>query len=161
MVDQSHETKEHFRKAIDAAQHERDQLIEKLKDLEKIKQRLTQLDTFIEQGKLLLGIESLKAPLGPMPHLIQRTRGFPLFTSDDSKKPIHLKAAQIIKEAGKPLGLSEMVEEFRKRNWKLSKDNARQVLRNTLKAKPEIFSKNEQGRGKEVLYGLKEESSEQ
>jgi hypothetical protein len=53
-----------------------------------------------------------------------------------------------------------MVEEFRKRNWKLSKDNPRQVLRNTLKAKPEIFSKNEQGMGKEVLYGLRAELPE-
>jgi flagellar motility protein MotE (MotC chaperone) len=52
MVAQSHGNQEHFRKAIDAAQHERNQLIEKLKDLEKIKQRLAQLDT-LNKGNFL------------------------------------------------------------------------------------------------------------
>jgi hypothetical protein len=159
MVAQSHGNQEHFRKAIDAAQHERNQLIEKLKDLEKIKQRLAQLDTFIEQGKLLVGIETIEVPSEPPPQ-IEKRKGFGLIQLDGSKNPLYLKAVQLIKEAGRPLGLSEMVEEFRKRNWKLSKDNPRQVLRNTLKAKPEIFSKNEQGMGKEVLYGLRAELPE-
>lgn len=155
MVSKSNENQEHFRKAIELAQHERNQLIEELKELEKIKQRLTQLDTFIEQGKLLLGIKSLEGSSEPTPQIEQR-KGFGLLPIDDSAKPIYLKAVQIIKEAGRPMGLSEMTEEFRRRNWKLSEDNPRQVLRNTLKSKPQIFSTTEQGKGKEVLYGLKE-----
>lgn len=160
MVAQPNQNQEHFRKAIEAAQRERNQLFEKLKDLQKIQQRLTQLDTFIEQGKLLAGIESFEGSSEPTP-LIERKRGFGLLPPDDSEKPIYLKVMQLIKEAGKSLGLSEMAEEFRKRNWKLSEDNPRQVLRNTLKSKPQIFSTTEQGKGKEVLYGLKEGSSEQ
>lgn len=161
MVPKSIEAQEHFRKAIEAAEHERDQLAEELKGLEKIQERVAQLNAFIEQGKLLIGIETAQTISEPVRHLIVRTRGYPSSTSDDSQKPIFLKAAKIIRESGRSLGLSEIVEEFRKRDWKLSEDNPRQVLRNTLKSKPQMFSTTEQGKGKEVLYGLKEESSEQ
>ncbi len=158
MIAPMKENTEHIKKAIEAAQLEMKQVTEKLKDLQKYQQRLVQLTTFIEQGKLLIGEESEEVSSESIKDtLLKSTKPelLNLSIGDASEKPVYLKVVQIINEIGRPLNLTEMVEEFRKRQWKLSENNPREVLRNTLKTKPQIFMKTGQGEGGKVLYGLK------
>lgn len=157
-------SRKEYLRAIELAQQEANGIEEELKGLQERQKRLVQLNTFIEQGKLILGIESVDAPESikstpPTPKRI----GLGLIPEGVilEKQPIHLKVAQIIREGGKSVNLSELVDEFRKRNWKLSKKNPRQVLRNTIKTNPELFSKKGIGPGGEAFYDLKNETPEE
>lgn len=156
MVQQS---RQEYLRAIELAQQEANDLMEQLKKFQKLQQRLIQLSTFIEQGKLILGIESLDT-LKPTSSPGKKKGLGLIYPEDLEEQPIYLKVVQILRETGISMTLSDLAEEFRKRNWKLSKKNARQVLRNTMKAKPEMFLKKGLGEGGKVLYGLKEESSD-
>ncbi|HVN95936.1 MAG TPA: hypothetical protein VMT62_05870 [Syntrophorhabdaceae bacterium] len=60
--------------------------------------------------------------------------------ADTANSPNWNKAQTVFLENGnKPLKLSELETEFRKRNWPISEKNAREVLRATLNSKPSIF----------------------
>ena len=131
------QSNQEYRKTIEVAQQEISQLAEKIKGLEKFQLRMRQLEALVGQAKIVVG-ESIE-PQEPTPS--DKAVSLSLSYPDNSEKPIYLKMVQIIKEAGEPLSLVDMVEEFRKREWKLSKKNPREVLRNTLKAKPHIFVK--------------------
>jgi hypothetical protein len=54
------------------------------------------------------------------------------------------KAVAIFQETNnRPMRLSELVKEFEKRGYQLSKDNPKEVMRGTMKAKPQIFAHDE------------------
>jgi hypothetical protein len=149
-----------YKKAIEEAQQEREQLFVSLKDLQKIQQRLTELDIFIEKGKILFGLESSEEspkssdiPASPVRNKTRFTRHTP---KEDSKKPIYLRIIDLLSETGKPMTLTEIAEEFHKRNWKLSKKNGREVLRGAFKKYPEMFLKDNQGLSS--LFSLTEEA---
>jgi hypothetical protein len=148
----SEQPNQEYQRAIESAQREMDQLSEKIKALEKYQQRYRKLEAFIGQGKVL--VEESIEPSQPSAH--EKVISFGLTQPDSSEKPIYLKMVQILKEAGKPMTLAGMVEEFRKRNWKLSEKNPREVLRNTLKTKPHVFVRAGQGEGGQALYALRE-----
>jgi hypothetical protein len=135
-----------YQKAIESAEEEKQQVLTKLKELDALKQRLLQLQTFIEQGKALLGLENTEDSHGGPSEPSQHTESSTVaprvlrFSRGDSEMPNHMRIAKVIEEVGRAMTLNELVEEFKKRNWKLSKDNPRQVLRSCFNQHPEMFS---------------------
>lgn len=138
-----------YRKAIEDAEQEKQELIAKLKDLETIQQRLSRLEIFIEQGKFLLGIEAQETPKPLIPPAKTKAEEL-LSLINEGKKPIHLRAMELMQEIGRPMEIEEIEEEFRKRNWKLSPNHGAEVLRRCFRGRPNVFSKNKKG-----LYSLK------
>lgn len=133
-----------YKKAIESAEEEREQLLVKFKEFDALKQRLFQLENFIEKGKALLGVENFQNDLSASPQHARFSRDAPQvlpFIQDDSEMPNHKRIAKVLQENGKAMTLNELVEEFKKRNWKLSKDNPREVLRGCFIQHPEMFSK--------------------
>jgi hypothetical protein len=138
-----------MRAAVEEAEVERNKLLEQLKKLDQIRQRISHLDVFIKRGKILLGDhqeqaeETLEQPvnnqtitnLGPRPEQQEK----------DDDRPLHHKINDIIRESNKSWKVSELVLEFRRRGWNLSEKNGKQVLRNALKLKPELFQKDVDG----------------
>ncbi|MFZ0050224.1 MAG: hypothetical protein WAK96_00475, partial [Desulfobaccales bacterium] len=105
--------------------------------------RLDQLEAFIAQGKALIGLSPASAVSASTSESAQVLRLF-------KGKPNSEKVRDLLKEFNRPMHIPEIVQEFRKRNWPLSSKNPREVLRNTLRGKPEIFTKTKGG-----AYGLK------
>ena len=116
-----------IKKAIDQAQEEYDSLLEKLKEYEQVKLKLSQLEMFINTGKLLLGIDEKSTAK-------EETPTFPaMLFNEDAQPATHLtRVKKILTDAGRELSLSELVEEYRKRQWKLSDVNGREVLRGVM-----------------------------
>jgi len=143
----SNESIEFKRRAIQEAQEEYNSLIEKLREHEQIKARLSQLDAFINTGKALWGIEV--KPAGKT----EAAAPTSLFPDDNTQPLTHLKSVKkIIADAGRALSLSELVEEYHKRKWKLSEVNGREVLRGIVIRNSKEFIK--AFRGKEAYYEL-------
>lgn len=138
------ENGEHIKKAIESAQHERTRLIERLKEFDEIRLRISQLEAFINQGQVLIG-ETPKTgqiPLLEMPHPVTLI-----------EKPLVKGAMEILREfGGGAMKLTDLAEEFYKRGWKLSKANGAEVLRSTLKKNPDMFIRVMQG--KSIAYAL-------
>jgi flagellar motility protein MotE (MotC chaperone) len=124
-----------IQRAIESAIKERDQLLEKLKEFDSIKERLDRLEVFINQGKLLIGEEPEKIDTQKSestPRRILRLFG---------EKTNPEKIMEILEASGRAMTVPEISNEFRARNWRLSEKNRMQILRNALKGKPEWFEK--------------------
>jgi hypothetical protein len=122
-------------KAIQEAQKQYNSLIEELKEYDKIKLKLATLENFITYGKALLGNNATPADnieISTTPRL------FP----DDKQQMTHLESVKrILADAGKELSLNDLVEGYRKRNWKLSESNGREVLRGIMLRNADAFKK--------------------
>ena len=116
-----------IRFAIESAQRERDKLLEKLKEFEKIKERLSQIEAFINQGRILIGDK-------PESKAVRIIRFLGEKTNAD-------KAKGILEASGRAMRVPEIANEFRVRNWPLGEKNGMQILRNVLKGKPDLFVK--------------------
>lgn len=136
----------YYKKAIKAAEEEREQVIFKLKELEIHRKRLSQLESFIEKGKALLSQENVGDSPDGLSALPEQTNSSKFtqeglsFIKENSQMPNHMKVAKVLKEVGRPMTLAELEAEFEKRNWKLSKNNPRGVLRGCFIQHPEMFS---------------------
>jgi hypothetical protein len=149
-----------IKRAIDDAQQAYDdlhkQLLAKLAEAEELKAQLSKLEAFIHPAKELLGLEG-----------VSETKTDERFTQEPSlrtsslssyvpptpliEKPLLQGGVEILKEAGHLMHLTEIVNEFRKRRWKLSEKNGREVLRATFRKHIDtIFVKTKTGQ-----YGLK------
>lgn len=147
-----------IKRAIEDAQRAYDdlhkKLLAKLEEAADLKDSLSKLEAFINPAKALLGPlgESSSSP----DEALTRTASLkpssfvpplPLI-----EKPLLQGSQEILKEAGRPLHLSDIEAEFRKRRWKLSEKNGREVLRATFRKHiGTIFIKTRKG-----LYDLKE-----
>jgi len=136
-----------IKKAIEAAEQERAQLIEKLKEMDKIKERLGQVEAFISQGKILIGQQPSEILSKKIEDTDVRSIRFL------RKKPNYEKIVEIFKTTGRAMKLSEISNEFRARQWPLSEKNPLEILRTALKSKPLLFVKI--GRG---AWDLKEQT---
>ncbi len=142
-----------IKRAIEDAQQTYDelhkQLLAKLEEAEGIKDNLNKLEAFINPAKALLSLavgSETKAVESPPQTASLKPSTF------IEEKPLLQGGIEILKEAGRPMHLSEIVDEFRKRRWKLSEKNGREVLRFTFKKHlGSIFMKTKTGQ-----YGLKE-----
>jgi hypothetical protein len=152
-----------IKQAIDEARFERDQLLEVLKGYEKTKQRVAQLDTFINTGIALIGDDipkddgqlELIQPPQPTEEAKQETY--------DSQTAIVMPLLDgmitILKQSSRPLSLNEIADEFRRQNWKISEKNSREVLRAVIIRHPDKFTKAMDGN--RVVLGIKEDGSSQ
>jgi hypothetical protein len=115
---------------------ERDQLLEKLKEFEKIQGRIGQLEAFINQGKLLIGDEPERIdtdkPETKAGRILRRL----------GEKTNAEKIVEILKVTGRAMTVPEIVNEFKARNWQLGEKNRMQIIRNALKTKQgDLFEK--------------------
>ena len=136
---------EPIKKAVESAERERDQLLEKLKELEKVKERLGQVEAFISQGRILIGVQPSKIVSD------EPSRGDLGLVPFVKPKPNYEKILEVLKASGRSMTLSEISNEFRARQWPLSEKNPLEILRTSLKSKPHLFVK--KGRG---TWDLKE-----
>lgn len=140
---------DHVKLAVEAKQMERVQLSDEIEELEKeltIKRtRLSWIDGFIEKGNLLLGIE-----IKPTEPYRQATTDVSAPAESEGVPPIeksHVRGIEeILREYRRPMKASEIAKRFYELNWKLSKDNGSQIIRNVLKNNPDLFERLEDGR---------------
>ena len=132
-----------FKKAIQVAEQEYNSLLDSLKEYERIKSRLSQLEVFINTGKNLLGndVTTIKGVAvnieGPV---MVRTRT--LFPDENLQSTNNIELIKkILTEAGRALTLAELVGEYINRNWKLSEKNGIEVLRSIINREENIFKK--------------------
>lgn len=132
--------------AMEDARKESHDIGQKLIDMNDLVERKRQLDEFISQCQVILGLQESARQQGKYsPVKIQ----MPMFeaqgtvrSSDNIKN--WQKAVAIFQETNnRPMRLSELVKEFEKRGYQLSKDNPKEVMRGTMKAKPQIFAHDE------------------
>ena len=147
-----------MKEAIGEARNELSQLLDTLREYEKTKSRIAQLETFINTGMSLLGIDSIEeggsetAPLA-LPSQEPEIKQSKLPETTLITIPLEKGIAQIIKEAGQTLRLKEIEAQFRKRNWKLSIKNGAEILRGVIRRYPENFTKKMEGNV--CYYGLR------
>ncbi|MGA7562048.1 MAG: HTH domain-containing protein [Desulfobaccales bacterium] len=153
-----HPNSENIKRAIEDVQQAYDELnaqwLAKLKEADELKERLGKLEAGINPLKAILSMieesqgEAVGALLQPIP--LKPSASVP--SASLIEKP-HLQGGiEILREAGRPMHLPEIVAEFRKRRWKLSERNGRETLRVTFnKHIGTIFVKTKRGQ-----YGLKE-----
>jgi len=124
-----------IRKAIQMAEQERNSLLDKLKEYEEIKQRLSQLEVFINTGKNLLGIDVGTSA-------VEKLTPISSFSGEKMQRITHEEGVKkILIDAGRALSLSDIVQEYRKRNWNLSEKNGREVIRQLIGRKGDMFKK--------------------
>ena len=130
-------------KAIKGAEQELSSLNERIKEYEEIRLRMIQMETFLKAARAVVGVTDQvgETALSPV------TEPFPGTNEEiNIAEKTHLKSIiEILKEVNKPLSLSGLVEEFKKRNWKISEKNGRQVLRASILRRPNMFNKSIQG----------------
>jgi hypothetical protein len=147
-------TNEYMEQVLEVAQKDLNLILEKLKEFDKLNRERERLETLINftrnylgktsQAEVTIEIEAPEGGLGLEIPLIE--------------KPIVQGAQEIIREAGRPLTLKEIQAGFRQKHWKLSEKNGREVLRFTLRKKPEIFVKSlKKDKGVYGVYGLREQ----
>lgn len=132
--------------AIEATQEERNRLIEEItraeKDLEARRNRLSSLDGFIEQGKLLLGMEVVASPSSI------RTSIESIPSEDESlvgKSVVAAGAVKIFREMKRALKPKTIADEFHRRGWPLSASGGTEVIRLAMKKRPKLFVKHKDG----------------
>jgi hypothetical protein len=148
-------------KAIHDAEQEHEKLLETLKGYEKTKLRVAQLESFISLGKTLLGMDSSteEAKSSAQLSLLQPQEDLPALALSDVdliQKPLKEGVIEILTESGKELSLAEIADGFRKRHWKLSEKNGRQVLRGTVQRFPELLTKTVRGAANTAYYKIKQ-----
>jgi hypothetical protein len=121
-------------KAIQSAQEEKKLLLNKLSELDAIKQRLEQVEAFIQYGRVLIG-EDIKEepPTKPAKEPIRVIR-FKL-----QKGSLAVRIHNLLKEHPGPMTLSEILNIFYEKKWAISKTNPKEVLRSAMRTKPDIF----------------------
>jgi hypothetical protein len=124
--------------------------MEQLRGMEKIRTRITKLETIIKTWKEVLDEEQPKTP---------QEKLFPSLPEgklvDSLTELTHVEGVSLIlKEAGHSLSLNEIESEYRKRKWKLSEKNGGIILRRTLK-RPDLFTSRRGEKGLTMYYGLK------
>lgn len=125
-----------IKEAINAAEREKAGLLLKIADLEKLKERVSLLESFIQQGNLLMGETGASGGEEPKPE----AKGNGLIRIPEHiEAPVWERARQLLAETKKPMKLSEIAPEFYKRGWRLSPKNGKEVLRGTLNKKTDIF----------------------
>jgi hypothetical protein len=146
-------TNEYMVQVLEIAQEDLNQILERLKEFDQLNRERERLETLINFAKNYLG----KTAQAEMPNgEIEAPEGGLGLEIPLIEKPIAQGAMEIIREAGHPLTLKEIQDGFRKRHWKLSEKNGREVLRFTLRKKPEIFIKSmKKGKGPSGLYDLR------
>ena len=145
---------DNIKKAIHDAQQEHGKLLETLKGYEKTKLRVAQLESFINMGMALLSIDTVTEASKPdvqLPLLPQEATpktDKSIEASKDIASPImpHKEGIlEILTASGRALSLAEIAEEYRKRHWKLSERNSRQVLRGAVLRWHDLFTKTMKG----------------
>ncbi|MFZ2405411.1 MAG: hypothetical protein WAW41_09770 [Methylobacter sp.] len=77
---------------------------------------------------------------------VHRKRTMPIPTSDGtSRGRLKERVKTILMEAGKPMRLSEITQEFRARGWELSDKYGMEVIRQIMKKNPDEFRKISKG----------------
>jgi hypothetical protein len=129
------EANSEFRRAIELAEQEHDRLLEELQEYEAKRIRIAQLETFISTGKSLFNIDASKSASHQL--------SMPEISSGSSiiEKPLEIAVTEILTESNRALKISEIENEFRRRNWRLSEKNGKQVLRSLLLRKHDLFKK--------------------
>ncbi|MGZ3580881.1 MAG: hypothetical protein ACXWMH_11220 [Syntrophales bacterium] len=132
-----------IKKAIELAEQERDRLVEELQEYEAKRIRIAQLETFISTGKALFNIDASTSTLHQL--------SMPEISSGGAtiEKPLEIAVTEILTESNRALKISEIENEFRKRNLRLSAKNGKQVLRSLLLRKHDLFKKEIVG---QILY---------
>lgn len=120
--------------AIESAMQERDQLLEELKGFDKIKERLGQIEAFINQGRLLLGEGYARNNRNDHPRTMAEAISESVKKAFGGKTNAE-KIVEILKATGRAMTVPEIVNEFKARNWQLGEKNRNQIIRNTLKSK--------------------------
>jgi hypothetical protein len=121
--------------AIESAMQERDQLLEQLRGVDKIKERLGQIEAFINQGRLLIGEDSAKTDAEkPEAEPIRVVRFLKEKTNAE-------KIVEVLRATGRAMTVPQIVNEFKARNWQLGEKNRMQIIRNTLKSKEGVLFK--------------------
>ena len=146
---------EEYQKAYDDLHK---QLLVKLAEADELKISLGKLEAFLNPAKALLSssVEPetkaiLPSPPPPPPKSLIHVPPIIL-----EEKPILQGGIEILKDTGRPMYLSEIEAEFRKRRWKLSEKNGREVLRFTFSKKiGTVFRKS-----KKWLYELIDQSGQ-
>jgi hypothetical protein len=136
--------------AIKAKERERDELAVKIaaleKDLKQKRERLNSLDNFINEGKVLLGLETkaieskTKASRSP-PSSPRPTSSAIIY----ARTPVVQKVVALFRELRRPLTANEIVAEFQKRKWKISNSYGPDVIRMSLRPRPDLFEKDPDG----------------
>ena len=119
---------ENIKIAIQEAERELSGLVEKLKEYEETRLRITNIETFIKAGKVMLGVTDQSTEDNPS--YVSSELFPPKGVEGDLSEKSHFEGiVEILKDTNTPLSLRELAEEFYKRKWKLSEKNGRQVLR--------------------------------
>lgn len=130
---------EEIQKAIQAAELRHESLLVKLKDYEKTKQELARLELFITSGKNLLGVDTIKGTAETLTHALSLPSG-------KAQTGTHKdRIIRILSDAGRALSLTEIATEYSKRNWTLSENNGREVLRGVIIRKKDAFKREIKG----------------
>jgi hypothetical protein len=149
-VDDMTTYKDKIKEAVAGAKAEMKQISVKLEGMKKLQDEYAQLETFVERGESILrknGSRLASSNATPGPAHVVNLRDF--------QEPTHVeKAISLFQELKRPMGASELADEFRKKGWKLSDKNGSEVLRNTLR-RSALFSR---GGGKFFLKELGEPS---
>ncbi|MGB8872712.1 MAG: hypothetical protein WCB64_09625 [Desulfobaccales bacterium] len=132
---------EAIKTAIESAMQERSQLLDKLKEFDKLKEQLGQIEAFINQGRLLLGGGYAKSEIkSPTQAFAVSGQISELFKSLPGKTNAE-KIVEVLKATGRAMTVPEIVKEFKARNWQLGEKNRMQIIRNTLKGKEGVLFK--------------------
>jgi len=145
-----------YRKALEAAEREMNDVLAKLREFEELQNRAATLKSTIGGLTTLIGhlqVERQETrtelprqledePVSSAAQLII------LHDEVQSGPKRYEQIEQILRESGQPMSFSKIVQEFRARQWPLSKTAGVQIIRNVVirKAeKKELFMRNEAG----------------
>ncbi|MGA7562629.1 MAG: hypothetical protein WBW55_05445 [Desulfobaccales bacterium] len=128
----------------------------KLKEAEEIKDHLAKLEAFMASAKALLSIGGESQIGADNARAVSLKPSSFVPPASLIEKPLLRGGVEILQEAGRPMHLSEIVDEFRKRRWKLSEKNGKEVLRYSFRKHiGTIFVRTKTGQ-----YALKEQSGQ-
>ncbi len=139
--------------AMEDAKEESRAIALQLSEMERLQQRKAQLDSFIAQCQLLLG-DTGKEPEGEALFDFPRTATATVSAGNGTADTANWMKARtiLIERNNRPIRLSELVREFQARGFKLSEKNPKEVMRTTIRSKPNVFVLDPQ----EYTYFLKD-----
>lgn len=123
-------------------------------ELEKVQEWLSQLDTILNRGKVIIGEESTSAAPSPAPlspenketetiksRISESISGriLRLIDKPDAEKTHAEKCKQLLEEAGSPLSLAQLSDQFLKRNWPIKGNNRRLIIYNSMTRRKDWF----------------------
>lgn len=128
---------------IESAQKELEKLQEELRRLEAIQVKCSDLQIAIDKAKVVAGV-SIDEPEEQSRQVIIRRRKIGIDKStkrDVSTMPMRDKVHSLLLEFNRPMKDEEIVQEFYKRGWKLSRNNGVESIRIMLWRNKDIFMK--------------------